>query len=248
MKNRISSNKHKKKHDGEIKQIPARMPSEDSTKPPDAHAKSPDKHAPNSEKYVGEIMAPKKWEETDVADKIMANTTIAIAIFTGFLLVCTGIQTCNLIEATHVENRAYIAVGKIIPDTLIDGKPIKATVSITNTGKTPAYEIDHEYAAVVVGEITKTEIDDTQKRYSTHSTATVIGAGLNYSLIIDLSKEEPLRRGLAAQIYNGTKRLYFIGKITYTDKFGDKHFTHYNAAMNPKDHAFDFSDYYNDGD
>jgi hypothetical protein len=193
------------------------------------------------------ILIGKTWKECDKTDRVMAITTIIIAAFTAFLLLVSYLQVSIYIDATHIENRAYLVISNIIPDTLLDGNTIKAQIVITNNGKTPAYKIDHQYGCKIGLPITAKELETTEPQFLHSDVQNVVGGNVTYGFMYDSELMKfNLRRGDASEIYSGKRILTVFGKFTYLDKFGESHFVRYAVQWNHKTNSFDFLNFFND--
>ena len=146
----------------------------------------------------------------DASQWIMAGLTVVIIILTTVTTCFTCQQISIYKVATHRELRAYMSVLEPKIDS-IRGK-FYATYIEGNLGNTPAYDVCAEKRLDL---LTKDSVPD-PREFHTSSAQIFVGAHVqtNYPILSrDLTKED-----IDGFKYHNL-RVYFYGKISYTDIF-----------------------------
>lgn len=143
-------------------------------------------------------------------------------------------------EFTKKELRAYVSFSEInllyyIPDSII-----KYCINIINNGKTPAYNITYWNSMYWCPKgqsnfITQEQIIIDSKHFI--NTSSNIGSGqmMQFEIPIKLIKG---RFPDKIDIENMTTVLNFIGRFTYDDVFGNRHFSQYYIKFDAKTKGF----------
>jgi hypothetical protein len=133
-------------------------------------------------------------------------------------------NTCEYKKATQDENRAYLSLN-IIPDTVNHWGSI--VVSVVNVGKTPALRVKHFWSfkidTIGPNKLSLNEI----KRDTSSLNDDYINAGISF--YYPLNSRLNLNYETIDSISKWKKGLYYFGKFTYEDIYGNSHFQEYNV-------------------
>jgi hypothetical protein len=155
-----------------------------------------------------------------------------VAVVAGtFYAVLAYSQWHTMHRSLLVDQRAWISV-VIPPDFPLDGASIPAPIQLTNTGKTPAKDVEGDIIATVLKKGEEPLFDYGVGHPHSRLHAGAIFPNMPISTTITLARygaqmPEPIvptpefRRDIA----NGQSFIIFYGKITYTDIFGDQYWT-----------------------
>jgi hypothetical protein len=181
----------------------------------------------------------KEWTKADVIQGLILTVGAAYCIVTVGLWCAT--RQSNQISAKGVANadrnfrvdeRAWIGFGTGGSITFTVGRPFLVPTEITNTGKTPAKNVEGNVAVDIVNKGVPIDFS-----YGTgHANYRVHGGTLFPNGKIDESfegiqhgptKAEPIiiTKPLAQKIMTGQAFVIIHGKITYRDEFGTEHWT-----------------------
>lgn len=174
--------------------------------------------------------------QTDISDTLRMLTDSSVHLNRQYVNA--------YVEATHVENRAYLTV---VGFDILDfeyGKQPYCNWAIENTGKTPAHHVkigrqflhgtglyEHEF------EWMKKVIPDS---------GFTIGAEAQFPEYD--SSGYILYTPLLNTFKSKERHLYFIGTVVYEDIFNQRHFTHFGATYDVDLHKTIFTKEWNDAD
>lgn len=178
--------------------------------------------------------------------KVMARATIAVAVAT-IIYTITSFFQWNILskqfELARVDQRAWVGVKDIIPQSLQAGQPFTIGIKITNTGKTPAFNLTAQWT-ISHGP----KLLDVDKFVKSINYSSQISKGLIYPnsegaipAITSYNLTDEQIRAIKA----GEKIVYTLGTIKYEDIFGDLHTTNYCAFYEPGLNAFSFCNQHN---
>jgi len=179
----------------------------------------------------------------------LKNGTIFTIVFSAASLIVSFLTYSilkNQLHASHVEQRAWIKVEhKIEPST--ENGPLNVTFTITNTGKTPARQLEARYA---VQKVPSDQPPDLVSRPKVVMSAGLLSPNGSIPLIVPLLKE----KGRLSDPYILTKKdyeeleagkYYVAGIVTtsYVDIYGVPHWTNFCgwSSIASKDNLIGFA-------
>jgi hypothetical protein len=160
-----------------------------------------------------------KWKDSSIVEK--ANVCLAVtAILT---LGIVGWQTYQDRDLTKRDLRAYLtALSPVLSDS-ITATMIRAEFTIQNGGRTPAYEVQDTIRFELVNRRDLELIVD-PSQYPTSTIKQVIGPS------VPITRAMTPNLGTPQNYLNKTPvddRLFFWGKTTYKDIYGESHWITY---------------------
>ena len=133
----------------------------------------------------------------------------------------TGPTQQEVLDMEQRRARAYVSVTDATISAITESRPPTVTVTITNTGQTPAIDLTWrtDFAVTVFPFTGKDTLDRTKP-----APKTVLGSGksLFYTWTFDPWKPE-----WAAMLPNGKAAIWATGEVHYSDAFGVKRHTHF---------------------
>lgn len=173
--------------------------------------------------------------KADVKDRANIYLTLAIATFSLALAVISIWQIVEFTRATKIDSRAYLVVERVTPRTVQPGSLVSFSVAIKNTGKTPAYSVNHR-VGIRIGNFLARNDMDTLRHFPLGYGPTIGGQGSGEIQIERFTLNDSLY-ALVGELKLG---LYIFGRIDYQDEFGDSRFQTFAVQFNPKDFRFSF--------
>jgi len=154
---------------------------------------------------------------------------LVLVVYTTF----AGLQWEAMHDALSVDQRAWISV--IVPTNFpLEGSFILASIQITNTGKTPAKDVEGEIVATVLkkGEDPSFDFSTGHPHNRLYAGALFPNAPLNTAISVvrygPLAPEPVVPTPqLRQEIAKGDSFIIFYGKISYFDVFGAAHWTQF---------------------
>lgn len=157
----------------------------------------------------------------------------------------------STIENSHLEQRAWIGPTLVLPAEyteggkkiyIKEGHPINCGVVITNSGKTPALNVQHSIAVQALKRGEKPLLKETtgQRDISVLQPGTTLT--IHYPPIIGVSKAN------VAALSSGQDILFMYGIIRYDDIFKKTHLTKFCMYLAPDLATFSSCPYYNETD
>jgi hypothetical protein len=152
---------------------------------------------------------------------------VVLVVYTTF----AGFQWEAMHDAMLVDQRAWVSV--VAPtDIPSQDSSVRASIQITNTGKTPAKDVEGDIDAIVLkkGEGPSFDFNSGHPREHLYAGALFPNAPINIVIPVVQHGSQPaepivptpeLRRDIA----NGESFVIFYGKISYVDVFGRAHWT-----------------------
>ncbi|MBZ5530070.1 MAG: hypothetical protein LAO20_01445 [Acidobacteriia bacterium] len=153
-----------------------------------------------------------------------------------------SLETARL--AMRVEQRAWVGpmLTEIAPEPLEPNKFIEIGVTISNTGKTPAYKVTGYAMYDFVANGAKPNLSTIRQSSEEISKGTLFpGATAHF-----LKTTHPVQP--SDDVLNGRSTIYVFGIITYVDIFNRNHWTHFCFWYAPWEKRFLTCDTYNDTD
>ena len=171
------------------------------------------------------------------------HQTIALflsAIALGFV----GWQLYTTVQLAHEDRRAW--VGVIEPTAAPEkGSPIKSIISITNTGRTPALQVETKVKYLLkeggMQPLTEEELTIDEPYYTSRS---AILPGENHRYVVEGNKL--LTEDDMARINSGKMTIYLFGEINYTDSTGGEYKTTFAFFSVPSANGWGSMDTHND--
>jgi hypothetical protein len=174
------------------------------------------------------------WERT--LNDPVALYTFILAVFTVVLALSTiGLWYVTWRTFSHAEKsaerqlRAYLVVKTSFSEELA-GEPrgrILVTVTITNSGQTPAYDvggwIDKAFRNYIVPGALPTPTNQIMNGSS------VLGPGVDRAL--QTIWDTPLNSDESALVKARKKAIFFYGRTEYRDAFGHRHYTNFRLMF-----------------
>jgi hypothetical protein len=145
----------------------------------------------------------------------------------------SGRQSQQVLQTTidnfDLDQRAWLGITEVAtPPELQQGTILDSTAYVTNTGKTPAFNLVRR----AVWQIKKADdIPDPAREVSMgtpHLDGIVMPGAKRLMGICSLGAINQQR---ADELNSGAYRLYIFGEITYTDAFHHQHFTRFSMRM-----------------
>jgi hypothetical protein len=164
------------------------------------------------------------WEWT-THDPVAFYTSV-LAIFTGILgasTVALWWSTRRLVRSAEDTSmrqlRAYVGVDNMLLRQVAAGEKPKMTIRTKNFGQTPAYKLTR-WSTFVIAETPPTRASVQPKEWSGKM---VMDPG---AIILTIQeRDDALTTEEFATLSDGSKRLYWIGRIVYRDAFGRRQVT-----------------------
>jgi hypothetical protein len=158
-------------------------------------------------------------------DNIIAFGTVMIAFFTLTLWWSTAKLWKAGERHSERELRAYVVIKNISMIDVEVGKAPGAHIIVTNSGKTPAYEVQQEAAIGLIDfpPPGRPEIPATDEPGS----ISVLGPGGEHRLTAHI--KNVLSQDQLISLTNGTMAIHLLGSIKYRDAFGKARTTNFNA-------------------
>jgi len=155
------------------------------------------------------------------------SALLVLVVYTTF----AGLQWEAMHDALLVDQRAWVSV--VVPSSFpLEGSSIPASIQITNTGKTPAKDVDGDIVATVLkkGEEPSFDFSTGHPHNKLYAGAIFPNAPINTTItVVRYGPQTPdtvvPTPELRQQIANGESFIIFYGKITYVDVFGASHWT-----------------------
>jgi hypothetical protein len=147
------------------------------------------------------------------------------------------------IEASRLDQRAWVGVMAISLSAFEAGKPLAHSVRISNSGKTFAKEMSAVIFSMVVNQPPATadhiqaEADKLKLRPPSDTLpVSVLPPG--GEVTFTQSSPDIVTKEIFDRIHSGESKLYLMGEIFYEDVFGEKHFTRVFSSYGAKEKAF----------
>jgi hypothetical protein len=152
---------------------------------------------------------------------------LVLVVYTPF----AGLQWESMHDALLIDQRAWVSV--VVPNGFpLGGSSIPASIQITNTGKTPARDVEGDIVATVLkkGEEPSFDFSTGHPYNRLYAGAIFPNAPINTTItVVRYGSQSPETiiptAELRQQIANGESYIIFYGKITYVDVFGASHWT-----------------------
>jgi hypothetical protein len=168
---------------------------------------------------------PDKWlHEQFICD--VHITDVAIAIFTGFLVLVTipltlvGLCQSRIASKTAKRQlRAYVSISQTEISNIMSGENLAAKVVIKNFGQTPAYNVVMSVGVDTVRFPLTTALPSPNFRHKLPN----IGPGGERTHRFE--GDEPIPVEWRARFEQKTSAVYVYGKIKYRDAFAARRFT-----------------------
>ena len=168
-----------------------------------------------------------EWREVEIHNRAMVYLTGTIAFFTLIVAGFNAYQISIYWKAVRVENRAYITSEQINSRVQpIVGKKAIIDAAFQNAGKTPAYNVRHAAIVKIGTGVYQADIDTVEHMMG--RSPGVVGAGRSFSYDMDFRE---CTREDSISISTGVRFYLVIGRVTYEDRFGHHHFTHYSYRL-----------------
>jgi hypothetical protein len=157
-----------------------------------------------------------------------------MAVFVGATVVIYIILTCISIKTLRVDQRAWVSV-PVPANFPLTGASIPAVTQITNSGKTPAKDVQGDIVATVLRKGDDPTVGDFGLGHP-HNRVYVgaIFPGAPVPIAITVVRYGPSASetivpddALRQDIANGNRFIIFYGRITYHDIFGVQHWTQF---------------------
>jgi hypothetical protein len=132
-------------------------------------------------------------------------------------------------RTTKMEIRPYVAFDKIVETVLRVGQMASVRIAFVNAGKTPAYRI-RTFARFKLATGVYQQDYDSLEEGATRKDEGAIGAG---QTTVQLLQFRQFKLADSLAIASGLYRLHVYGRITYADKFGERHVTNYVWFYDP---------------
>lgn len=164
-------------------------------------------------------------------EKYMIGLTFAMVVVAALQSFMTREQIQDARRALELEQRAWIGV-KDVSGEPVAGKPMLATVTVHNSGSTPAREITVQYFAVLgVGkEYPPTPtFNPSADRNTERRSVAVAPPGMSFSVIAPVRGIGPdegvviMNESLVTAIAQDQFRIYVYGRVMYKDVFDSAH-------------------------
>lgn len=152
---------------------------------------------------------------------ILAVTTVFLALLTYWQL-----------ETMHLDQRAWVFMKEMRMATLNGDAPIRVDVKLTNSGKTPAFNVNLALSVSIRAPGLMTWMDDLTNRVRRNHP--VIFPGSDTYEIID-GEVRPSQEELDK---TGQKVLYVVGEIEYRDSFRESHIAEFCGIYRPERGVF----------
>ncbi|MCK9212383.1 MAG: hypothetical protein M0P61_16200 [Ignavibacteriaceae bacterium] len=151
----------------------------------------------------------------------------------------------NAEKNAKIDLRPYIVVNSdsvMYPFSKVN-KNLSMIFSVTNAGKTPAFNFFHTNVLTVIDSVNQSDIDGLIKQSTRHHNA---GFALGSNLT---NKKEGIYGIFSLQdsinVYNGKNKLIFFGVISYSDIFKERHLTWYCLEYDIKRERWVYNERYN---
>src|ERR1035438_24270 len=147
------------------------------------------------------------------------------------------------IEASRTDQRAWVGVIEVAsPPELRQGTVLNSTVTISNQGKTPAYNVIQRAGFRIIKNGDQFDPEREVAASSPQTQGIIMPSGKRELSICTLGAIGSQR---ADELNSGEYRLFLFGKITYDDAFGRHHQTRFCMVMEiPSPHSFSpYDDY-----
>jgi hypothetical protein len=158
-----------------------------------------------------------------VGATLVATFGAVIAAFSAASSARRTVETMN--KTSERQLRAYVNVSGIRIKQ-IDNSLVRVVASFKNFGQTPAYEVRTSIRMTLDGPPPPSEFE-VPSATEPFGTSSPQGE-------LQLLDEISLADGQAADIQNGTLRLYVYGDINYVDTFGKERITWYCVRSDPR--------------
>jgi len=167
-----------------------------------------------------------EWKRKPITDRVLAGSTLCLAIGTMFLAYFGLRQTSAYERATKTENRPYLVVSHVGMNGLDSIKPITINISIKNVGKTPARLVHASLVNLFIGKFPDSNIPE--PIFLDTADFAVIGATMTGEITTHCNAILSGRDFLSV-IYNNRK-LFFCGRVVYTDIFKESHYVDFGGC------------------
>jgi len=200
----------------------------------------------------------RRWQQTSIANKMVAIASIIVAISTGVYAWVCWLQVTATLQVMRADQRAWII--PILSTTHLNvGDVIFDQAGYVNTGRTPAKRVRAEFAMEEVDPQGRPTFDF--HRLMTRSDTNVAFPNrpdnLGVPLFADPQGTHPVvyTEDLQRQFKAGNITFLIYGRISYDDVFGVRHWITYcsitapaSTGLQPERRAGDECATYNDTD
>jgi hypothetical protein len=163
-------------------------------------------------------------DQPGVADftKWLAVSTIVLAVATIALAVFSLLQAVIMRRTARRQLRAYVFITTAEIGDIDDSQNLHASVSIKNSGQTPAYDLINRGAITIREARLRGDLWPEDKEASLSKTA--LGPG---EVLGKYFSARPLTTEERAAVRSGTHAIYVYGEILYKDAFRRRRHSRY---------------------
>jgi hypothetical protein len=228
-----------KRHHGQRKQSDTGQNARQSNEtPPSVKGVSAD----NPDQPEGKVVAEKIRDKNKIALNWRRNADWWMVIFTGSAVLFAGISAVLLyrqLDDAHrnfvVDERAWIKVNSSTPQAT-EGAPVTISITFTNTGKTPAKNVDSQFLIEVLPREQMADLS----HYPSGNAIVRISTGLLVPGDTTAQWPAVFFTGIGADVHpkllnhndymrlvNGADYVVLRDIVTFDDIFGVSHWVHY---------------------
>ena len=193
--------------------------------------------AERKEDAATHVTERKEDRVTETKKLLIEGFTLAAVVFYAFI---AALQWYEMHKALVIDQRAWINVP--FPTTFpLDGPFIPATIQITNTGRTPAKNVEINIVATVLNKGDKPDLSHFGPgRAYNKVIAGAIFANAPITMTIPVVHYGPFQSEnivpddtLRQDIANGKRFISLYGRVDYWDVLGVKHWTQFCTGYGP---------------
>jgi len=164
---------------------------------------------------------PDETFEAGNSTEWLAVSTVVLAVATIALALFSLCQVVIMSRSARRQLRAYVFVSTAEID-IDDPQNLRASVSIKNSGQTPAYDLINR-GGVTIGEVPLREALRPRDREASLSKS-ALGPG---EVLGKYFGTRPLTPDERAAVRSGSHAIYVYGEILYRDAFGRRRYSRY---------------------
>jgi hypothetical protein len=159
--------------------------------------------------------------EVKPGEWLMFAATVLLFVATLGLWLATVRLVRSAEKTAERQLRAYVGITEATVSNFGIGKNLKVSMTIKNSGQTPAYRVAKHYS-IMGGEYPR---KDPLPRIDVRGHFSTLGPGEIH--ILEFAMQVPLPGSACAQITNGDAAIYVWGRVMYEDAFGYNRETHF---------------------